>query len=1015
MPPIGYAIDLPRWLWVGEAAGVESRVRFELLGPLRAFTDGTEELIGSGRTRVVLALLLLHPSRTVSVEQLAEAVWSSAAPGTARNQIQTCVSQLRRRFGSALEIVTEPAGYRMAVDPQQVDAHRFRAIVADARAATKAGQPGEARERYRAALELWRGPALAGVDGELARRLADSLEAEREQAIEECMETELALGGGRELVAELTELVRRFPYRERLHAALMHALYRAERVGEALAAFRASRRQFRDELGTEPGDTLQSLHQAILNRDPDLSPRPAGPLPAALVPAELPRDLPVETSYFVGRAEEIDQVRSALVPPVGQERRRPPVVVLYGPGGIGKSVLAVRVAHELAREFPDGQLYIDLCGSTPQMRPLEPIEALSRFLRRLAVEPADIPHNEDEAAARFRSLTADRRLLIVLDNAAGKDQLVPLLPAAPSCGVVVTGRNALPTLDANRRVRLGPLPDADGRELLAGLTGRPVSAEPDAAGQVVTRCDGLPLAIRIAAGRLAARPDLTLGEYAQRLADSSRRLDELQLDDLAVRASIRISYDALLTGDDAQRLAALTFRTLGLLHVPNLAPPVLAAVLLEPDIATVRAILDRLVDAQLVEPVPSGRYRLHDLVRLVAMERAVDEDPTIERDQAVHRAIAYYTGALWSAHRRLRPTRTSLFGNPPVPAASMPTFPEPTLASKWIDEELCTLEAALHQAVSATGDGSRLALWLGDTLWENLDIRCDWHAARRVGRLVMDAGGKRDDQELFVQGLVLHARSDANLGAYDAALCQLKLALDKLRELDNRIGVAVVLNGLGVIHTRRHEPEEALRCYEEALDLATGQELTNLAANVLNNLTVTHTSLGQLDQAVAVGQRSAAFAASENDLTTHTMALGNLSAAFCELGDYLQAVRLADQAIALSMETGASGIACQQLIIRSEVNLRRGRPDDAWEDVEQLHSLASTHGYRYGLAVAHQQRSKICAATDRLAEAARDARQAAKALTELNGEFREPLIELLVGPLDTDQTTGSEPGAAGHR
>jgi DNA-binding SARP family transcriptional activator len=591
----------------------------------------------------VLATLALNAGRTVAVETLTEAIWSGSPPSSARNQIQTCVSQLRRQLAAAglpQVIDTVAAGYRLESDRVEVDAHRFRAQVAQARAAAADGRADDAREAYRAAVGLWRGPVLPGVESNLVRELAGGLDAERVQALEECLEVELTLGGAGELVAELTELVRRYPYRERLHAALMRALYRAGRTAEALAAFRHARQLFHDELGTEPGEELQRLHQAILNRDadPGLARRP----PAGRRPVQ---ELPVEVSGFVGRAPEMVWVRAALAP--GRPgRRRPPVVVLFGPGGTGKSALAVRVAHELASEFPDGQLYVDLCGSTPGMRPLPPVEVLGRFLRRLGVHPSEVPSGEAEAAALFRSVAASRRLLLLLDNAADRDQVAGLIPGTAGCAVLVTSRHPLSTLDADERRRVEALPDSDGLALLAGLTGR-LAAEPVAARQIVALCGGLPLAIRIAAGRLAGRPDLTGAEYARRLADRSRRLDELQLDDLAVRASIRTSYDALLGDDDpAGRLAARAFRMLGLLHVPDVAPPVVAAMLAQSEVDRARAALDRLVDAQLVEPVAGGRYRLHDLVRLVAAERAAEEETGIDREQSLFRAIAFTRVAL---------------------------------------------------------------------------------------------------------------------------------------------------------------------------------------------------------------------------------------------------------------------------------------------------------------------------------------------------------------------------------
>jgi DNA-binding SARP family transcriptional activator len=567
-------------------------------------------------------MLLLRAGSTVPVDQLVDALWPKAPPHSARNQVQACVSRLRKQLATAGipgdVIATDPSGYRLQVERECIDIHEFRAQVEKARKEVAQGERREARDRYRTAIGLWRGPALADVDGSRALEAAAALAEERTQAVVERIEVELALGHAGELIGEITELVQQHPYRESLQASLMRALYQMGRPADALAAFRHFRKLLRDELGTEPGEELQRLHQAILNRDPALSVVGAGASPAP----PIPRELPAEASCFVGREQEAAQLTDALTPSDLDTRRRPPIVLLYGPGGVGKSALAVRVAHEVADAYPDGQLYVDLCGSTPGRQPIPPAEVLGRFLRRLGVAPDQIPPDETDASALLRSVCAGRRLLLVLDNAADKDQVAPVLPGSPGCGAIVTCRHRLSSLDADRRVRVAVLADKGGLALLSGLTDG-LAADSEAAEAIVTLSAGLPLAIRIAAGRLASRPDLSITEFAQRLADRSRRLDELKLDDLAVRACIRTSYDALQSSDGpTERLAARTFRMLGLLHVPDFTLGVITAMLSEPAEVRVMEAMDRLVDAQLLEPIRSGRYRPHDLVRLVAVEIA---------------------------------------------------------------------------------------------------------------------------------------------------------------------------------------------------------------------------------------------------------------------------------------------------------------------------------------------------------------------------------------------------------
>lgn len=985
--------------WVGGAvSGLESRTQFHVLGPLSVQANGSEAAVPAPRSRVVLAMLLLHAGRTVTLDQLAEAAWSTAPPGSARNQIQTCVSQLRRRLTEpgqpGISIVTEPAGYRLQIDPEQVDVYRFRRLVAEARRAVAAGLDQQAREHYRSAVGLWRGPALAGIDNDLVRELADALDEERAQALEECLEVELALGGAGELVGELTELVHRYPYRERLHGALMRALYRAGRPADALAAYRQARTMFQDELGTDPGEDLQRLHQAILSRDPELLTvaAPASPALPGL------RELPVEASCFVGREAELARLLNILLPPDRTAPRRPPLAVLYGPGGTGKSALAVRAAHELADQFPDGQLYVDLCGSTPGIRPLPAIEVLGRFLRRLGVHPSEVPSGEAEAAALFRSRTADRQLLLVLDNAVDKDQVAALLPGTPTCAVLITSRHPLPTLDADDRIRLAALPDADALTLLSELTGRQ-SAEPAAAKEIVSLCGGLPLALRVAAGRLAARPDLTAAEYARRLADRSRRLDELQLDDLAVRASIRTSYDALLTGGGPSgQLAARAFRMLGLLQVPDVAPPVVAAMLVEPAPETARDALDRLVDAQLVEPVPGARYRLHDLVRLVAAERASAEDTDSDRDDSLYRAVAFYTGGVWRAGVTMHRLRAAMFGSPPpLDGIRLPAFASILDASTWGGVEHASLEA-VHNAVVARGEvASDLAVWLSYALWNVLDLRCEWRSAIQVSRQAIQGARSRGDRRLEALGLLLHGRSMANQGSYDEAVSLLERSLEVMREVSNQPGVAVVLNGIGVVYERRGDSALALSYYEAALKATHDQDLTGLLLSIQSNIVVCLTVLGRLHHAVELGERVVIDCVAAGDVVAHAIIKNNLAAAYSLSGDQARALRCADQAIELSQMTGDQLAAFEGSLMRSEANRQLGRRREALSDAERARSFAEIARHRYGVAAAERQRQRVLDTLEPTADTvAWDATMRDTPAVQAGSAFRDPMVELIL-------------------
>jgi tetratricopeptide (TPR) repeat protein len=551
------------------------------------------------------------------------------------------------------------------------------------------------------------------------------------------------------------------------------------------------------------------------------------------------------------------------------------------------------------------------------------------------------------------------------------------------------------------------LDQADGLALLGELT-RGRSVEPEAARSVVELSGGLPLAIRVAAGRLASRPDLPAATYVERLA--SRRLDELELGDLAVRACIRTSYDALLTdGTDVDRLAARAFRTLGLLHVPNVTPWVVAAMLAEPEPEAARAALDRLVEAQLVEPVADGRYQLHDLVRLLAAERAESEDPPPDRREAVSRAIAYYTGALWRAVTIIRPGRALVFGDPPLPGnLPLPMLSQSSESRAWTDAELTNLVAALKQASTMEGAGERLVLWFGIELWHSLDARCEWQEAHRLTRLMRDSGEASDDPELTACGYLLLGRSEATLGNYDEASRCFGRVVSLFGDLGNPTGIALALNGLGIVCARQQDLQAALSYYTDALDIANAHQVADLAGTVLNNMSVSYSILGQLDQAAAALDQSLVIGTDGNDLVTCATAMINLAAVNCLRGNQAEAIRCADEGLLLSREAGDRMRECETLLIRSEAYLKVGRIVEAEAEVESALALARTSSYRSAVAAALRQRSKVLAAGGHKVKAAHARSQAGEAYAQLADAFRDQMIELLVC---ADRPTRPWPGA----
>ncbi|HWH01496.1 MAG TPA: BTAD domain-containing putative transcriptional regulator [Pilimelia sp.] len=633
---------------------------FRILGPFEMWHDGRLVEIRAAKLRAVLAVLLLRANETVPVADLIDQVWSGAPPESARTTVQAYVYRLRRLLpsGAGAGLHTRGTGYLLAVAADAVDLHHFDALVAEGRRLLADGRLGEGAARLRAGLALWRGPAVGGLpDCALAADI-QRLEGYRLLVAEEYLQTQLALGRHAAVLPELHAAVAAHPYSEKLWEWLMLALYRCGRRAEALTAYREARATLVADLGVEPGGELRALHRAILaGQDPlrlapavaaggDAAPAAGGPAPADAAGASAPAaraaaparaasmELPADVACFTGRRAQVAQLRRMIAQPRGGGAS---VSVISGMGGVGKSALAVHIAHALAPQFPDGTLYAGLQGWRVGSRPLSPARVLGRWLRSLGVPAQDLPDSTEEAAALFRALTAGRRLLVVLDNAQSAAQVRPLLPAARTCAALVTSRPRLSTLDNAAHLHLGPLDRPEAVRLLGRLIG-PARVERELAGAatVVRQCGYLPLAIRIAACRLADRPDRPLSRFAHRLADERGRLDELQHSDLAVRASLQASV-AGLRGDPAGRQATQVLAALGLLTGAHVTLSDAAALAGVPS-AAADAALELLVDAQLLTAQGgSGTYHIPDLVRLYAAELARSGESALQRRSALRR------------------------------------------------------------------------------------------------------------------------------------------------------------------------------------------------------------------------------------------------------------------------------------------------------------------------------------------------------------------------------------------
>lgn len=663
-------------------------MRYRLLGPLAVDVAGQPVRIAAARDRVLLAMLLLQPNRVVTVARLVDAVWGDAAPATARAQLHTCVSRLRRLLPDLIR--TDTAGYRAVVADDDLDTLTFTALVAAGRAAAAAGDLDTAHTRLRSALRLWRGPALAGVDSPPVQAHAVALEERRSAAVEDCVDVELRLGRHTELIGQLTALVEQHPLRERLTGQLMTALTRAGRTADALAVYRRLSRALHDDLGLPPGDDLQRLHHELLQPAPEPAPAAA----VAVVPQRVPRPwtLPRDVTDYSGREHLLADLVAATddedLPDV------PVVLTVDGMAGVGKTSLAVHLAHRVAGRYPDGRLFLDLHAHSDRP-PLPPHEALAVLLAHLGVPPARIPADPDERVARWRSELAGRRVLVVLDNATDAGQVLPLLPGASASLVIVTSRRRIAGLDGARPVSLDVLSAVESRRLITAVVGARAAADPAATAEVARLCGHLPLALRLAAARLAHRPSWSVADLADRLRRAHPAAVDLAVDGRSPHAAFELSYRQL--PPPAQRL----FRLLSVHPAGELSTRAAAALAdLPADTDThtdtdADALLGLLVDSHLLNEPVAGRFRLHDLLREYATHLAAD-DP--DREPATRRVLDFYLHAtaaatkVWESNRDRDPI-DGTDGGPHVP-----TFTDMIDTRRWLDLEWANVVAAAHLA-----------------------------------------------------------------------------------------------------------------------------------------------------------------------------------------------------------------------------------------------------------------------------------------------------------------------------
>ncbi|MGP3914475.1 AfsR/SARP family transcriptional regulator [Nonomuraea sp. 10N515B] len=866
-------------------------IRF--LGPWQITTDDHVVKLAGQRRIGVLARLALDTGQAVHADRILSDVWAGSSAATAAKQLHIVISKLRETLvphGGEDIIETVPGAYRLTLDRDRVDAHLFTRLALRARTARAQDATATADALFRQALGLWRGPALAEVDAPWARIEAGRLEEERLAVLEEHVDLRLAAGDHRAVAAELAAHVKAHPLRERPAAQLMLALYRDARSSEALAVYQDTRRVMVEELGIEPSNELRRLHQAILGRNPvlDLSaPAQDVTLAEPVVPAELPAD----TQAFTARATEIERLRAALVTGGGSM-----ITVIDGPGGIGKSALAVHVAHAVSGRFTDGVVYVNLHGSTAGLAPLTSIEALRHLLRSLGLDGSAVPADPSEAAARYRSLTATCNLLVILDNARDVRQVRPLIPGGAGCRVLITSRDPLAVLDNAHHLHLGTLDDSDAAALLTRVVGADrVRAEPEATAEIVRLCGGFPLALRIAGARLAAHPDRAISDLAVRLADATRRLDLLEYADLAVRAGIAVSHQHLReepAGRDAAHLLAL----LGLLELPTHTPAVTAALAGWPE-HRAEAALERLLDARLLEPAGPDRYQFHDLVRLYAREQELAGEG---RASAVRRVLHHYLATAIQAEG-LESGRTTDFDHFPAeqPGEEITTA---EAANEWVERERDNLLAAVRQAASDSTDQTAAVLanvtqWLFDRRgWFSELVEMSEKALRSAAELEDWAA-----KALLHQGL---GSVHQQLGRFGESLDQLEEGLacwDRAGLPDRKAGI---YNDLGTTYAMMGRYDDALAALERALAVIERTGRRDHESYVRNNRVHVYYRQGRFGEAVDEARHVLAMTEELDDTGSLGIARDTLADAYRANGMLVEAVEEYRHAIKLQREVG---------------------------------------------------------------------------------------------------------------
>uniref|UniRef100_A0AAU2UWN3 Tetratricopeptide repeat protein n=1 Tax=Streptomyces sp. NBC_00003 TaxID=2903608 RepID=A0AAU2UWN3_9ACTN len=967
-------------------------MRFGLLGPLHAQIAGRAVPLNGPRQAKMLAALLLDANNVVAMERLVAVMWDTNAPATAVRQVQDAVSGLRRNLvacgapGSLIS--TRRGGYEIHLAQDQLDLLEFdhERHLADQHTA-----PLETAVALRRALACWRGDALVDTPSQVLEIDAARLNEKRAATHKQCLAIELDLGRHREVIDELTALLREHPYDEQVAEHLMVALYRCRRQGEALQAYERLRRTLADELGVDPTPPLQALHQRILTADPALtapvpadgpsatppeSPASAAPEPAMAMPV---RQLPLDVPDFVGRAEALAEIARLLD---GSAPNRARVAVIVGGPGVGKSCLVTHAARLASANFPDGQLYLNLAATSDE--PRDPGLMLAEALRALSIAGSAIPNGLSERAALYRSLLVDRRMLVVLEDAGHADQVLPLLPGADGCAVLITSRTLLTQLPGARHIDLDVLSPAEARELFTGIVGwQRVEREPGEADAILDCCGNLPLAIRIASGKLTGRPAWSLRVLRERIEDESRRLAELRIGDLSIRASVDLSL-RLLPADAVRALSLL-----GLLGPYTLPGWVVGPLLDRPD---GEEVLDTLVDASLVrltatDALGEPRYRLHDLIRTCAREAAAPL-PTADKRDAIIRVLSVWLDLVRRATDRL-PGGLLAAAPGSAPRRSLPDAVVNRLMADpfgWFDAERDNLLGAVKLAVDWDLDELAWELAAGTATY--YDHRClyqDWQHGHQLALDAAEAADNARGVSVLLRGLgQLHIYQDE----FDRATRALETSIELCRDTGDKRGEALSVATLSTVSRVQGRDDEALERVEQALTIAVGEGDRHIEAQLSCSMAVMRLMQGQLEEAESWFTGALRLARALDDEHRVAVVLRRFSRLHDRRGDPDEALRCLWQALATFERLADERCAAYTLLEVGRVYAGQDDRDQASPALERAAGLFHRHGDRQDEATCWQLIGDLDAAAG-IHHMAREHRRRALRLWQTIGEINQ--------------------------